>query len=206
MVGPCFSALPELLSRSQYKNPDNPTASAFQLGHNTNEHLFDWLSQRPERLSEYQNHMAGYRTGRPSWMNADFYPVEENLVEGAKNGSDAVFMVDVGGGKGRDIQEMNRKHPNLPGKLVLQDLKGVIQEAQESGLDKNVEPMEHDFFTKQPIYGTCAPRSSLSHPLTRNQVPELTTCIPVCMTGPRSRPKRSSKASDRAWRKATASS
>lgn len=134
-------------------NPDNPIDGAFQLGNDTKDHFFEWVSQRPERLTQFQNHMAGYRTGRPSWMDTNFYPVEKNLVDGAKTESDAVFLVDIGGGKGHDLQEIHRKHPNLPGKLVLQDLKGVIEKAEESGLDGKIIPMEHDFFTKQPIIG-----------------------------------------------------
>ena len=105
--------------------------------------------------------MAGYRTGRPSWMDRNFYPVEDNLAKGAKLEDDAVFLVDVGGGKGHDLQELHRKHPKLPGKLVLQDLKGVIEEAEASGLDGKIVPMEHDFFTKQPVIGVFANTTEL---------------------------------------------
>ena len=156
ICGPGFLALPEHLSKSQYKNPDNPTDSAFQLGHGTKNHFFEWVSQRPERLSQFQNHMSGYRTGRPSWMDHNFYPVDENLVKGAKVEDDSVFLVDVGGGKGHDLQEFYRKHPKVPGKLVLQDLKDVIEEAEASNLDEKIVPMTHDFFTKQPVMGTFA--------------------------------------------------
>lgn len=156
ICGPAFLALPEYLSKSQYKNPNNPIDSAFQLGRGTNEHFFEWVSQRPERLTQFQHHMAGYRTGRPSWMDPHFYPVEENLVRGAKTEDDEIFLVDVGGGKGHDLQELYRKHPKLPGKLVLQEVKGVIEEAEATGLDGKIVPMEHDFFTKQPVTGMLA--------------------------------------------------
>lgn len=153
ICGPSFLALPEYLSKTKHKNPDNPEDGAFQLGHGTKEHFFEWVSQRPERLTEFQHHMAGYRTGRPSWMDHNFYPVEKNLVDGAKTEDDAVFLVDIGGGKGHDLQELDRKHPNLPGKLVLQDLKEVIEEAKAAGLDDKIVAMEHDFFTNQPVIG-----------------------------------------------------
>lgn len=156
IFGPGFLALPEHLSKSEYKNPDNPADGAFQLGHGTKDHLFEWMSQRPERLSQFQHHMAGYRTGRPSWMDPDFYPVEDNLVKGARTEHDAVFLVDVGGGKGHDLQELYRKHPKLPGKLVLQDIRSVIEDAEASGLDGKIIPMEHDFFATQPIIGMLA--------------------------------------------------
>ena len=88
-------------------------------------------------------------------MDPNFYPIEENLVECAKTEPDAVFLVDLGGGKGRDLHELHRKHPNLPGQLVLQDLENVIEEAKASGLDERIIPMAHDFFTEQPVKGTC---------------------------------------------------
>ena len=86
-------------------------------------------------------------------MDPGFYPVDKNLVNGAKMVDRAVFLVDIGGGKGQDLQELHRKYPKLPGKLILQDLKGVIKEAEASGLDKKIVAMEHDFFTYQPISG-----------------------------------------------------
>ena len=86
-------------------------------------------------------------------MDPDFYPFKENLIKDAKTEHDSVFLVDIGGGRGHDLQDMCAKHPELPGKLVLQDVQGVIKEAEASGLDKKILPMEYDFFTKQPITG-----------------------------------------------------
>ena len=90
-------------------------------------------------------------------MDENFFPVEKNLVEGAKFESDSIFLVDVGGGKGHDLQELYRKHPKIPGKLVLQDVKDVIEEAKTVGLEEKITPMEHDFFTEQPIKGMSTP-------------------------------------------------
>ena len=160
-AGPSFFVLPEHLSKLQYKNPGDSSNSAFQLGHGIKDHYFEWMSQHPECSSQFQNHMVGHRIGQPSWMDPNFYPVDENLVNGAKTEDDAVFLVDVGGGKGQVLQELHRKHPNLPGTLVLQDVKGAIEEAKASGLDKKIVPMEHDFFTKQPIIGMLADRTRI---------------------------------------------
>ena len=155
LSGPSFFALPELLLRTQYKNPDKPKDGAFQLGHDTNDHIFEWMSQHPKFLSNFQNHMAGYRTGRSSWMDTHFYPVKDNLIKDARTDEYATFLVDVGGGKGHDLRELCQKHPALPGKLVLQEIKGVIEEAKSEGfgLDGKAILAEHDFFTKQPIIG-----------------------------------------------------
>ncbi|KAL9610190.1 MAG: hypothetical protein Q9167_005094 [Letrouitia subvulpina] len=153
IFGPGFNALPDFLSKSNYANPENPTDGAFQLGHKTTDHLFEWMSQRPEHLTNFQNLMAGYRAGQASWMDPGFYPIETNLVRGASSETDSPFLVDVGGGKGHDLQRLWHKHPKLPGKLILQDLRGVIEEAKKADLNDQIQLMEHDFFTKQPISG-----------------------------------------------------
>ena len=161
-AGPSFFVLPKHLFKLQYKNPDDSSNSAFQLGHGIKDHYFEWMSQHPERSSQFQNHMVGHRIGQPSWMDPNFYPVNENLVNGAKGAKaedDAVFLVDVGGGKGQVLQDLHRKYPELPGKLVLQDVKGAIEEAKASDLNKKIVPMEHDFFTKQPVIGMFADRT-----------------------------------------------
>ena len=93
-------------------------------------------------------------------MDPGFYPVR-NLVDGAKTVGRAVFLVDIGGGKGHDLQELHRKYPELPGKLVLQDLKDVIKGAEASGLDEKIITMEYDFFTPQPISGKSCKSSSV---------------------------------------------
>ena len=116
LCGPSFFALPEYLPKSQYNNPKNPHDGAFQLGHDTKDHLSEWISQRPEHLSQFHNHMAGYRTGRRSWMDPGFYPLEKNLIEGTEPQDNRVLLVDIGGGKGHDLQEL---YPDLPGKVVL---------------------------------------------------------------------------------------
>ena len=84
-------------------------------------------------------------------MDPDFYPVEDRLGKGMSTDEDAVLLVDVGGGLGHDLQEFQRKHPELPGRLVLEDQPAVI--AGTTDIHKSIEPMAHDFFTPQPIKG-----------------------------------------------------
>ena len=89
-------------------------------------------------------------------MDPGFYPVEQNLIEGARHDETAIFLVDVGGSKGHYLQELYQKHPRLPGKLVLQDLDALLKEAQASGTDPKLVYMVHDLFTEQPIKGLLA--------------------------------------------------
>jgi hypothetical protein len=84
-------------------------------------------------------------------MDADFFPVQERLIKGAKSEVDAVFVVDIGGSIGHDLAEFVKKHSNAPGRLVLQDLPAVL--GQIDSLDDRIERMAYDFYTEQPLKG-----------------------------------------------------
>lgn len=84
-------------------------------------------------------------------MDPNFFPVQERLVKGAKSEDDAVFIVDIGGSIGHDLAEFGRKHPDTPGRLVLQDLPVVL--GQIASLDDKIERMPYDFYTEQPLLG-----------------------------------------------------
>lgn len=103
---------------------------------------------------KFNRHMGSYRQGRPSWMDVDFYPVQERLIAGLETTVDAVLLVDIGGGLGHDLGEFRRKHPHAPGRLILQDLRVVIEQAET--LHEKIEPMAYDFYAEQPVVGTRA--------------------------------------------------
>jgi len=90
--------------------------------------------------------MAGRRQGlnQGSWM--DFYPIQANLIDGAERGEHATFCVDVGGGKGHDLEMLHDRF-SCVGRMVLQDQETVV------GTSTVFESMAHDFFAPQPIRG-----------------------------------------------------
>lgn len=132
----------------------------YQAAYNTPLNFFEWLQANQPYGTQFNHHMGGYRQGRPSWMDPDFYPVQERLVEGldttttTAGAGGPVLLVDIGGGLGHDLAEFRRKHPRAPGRLVLQDLAVVI--ADVVGLDASIEPMVYDFHTEQPVVGARA--------------------------------------------------
>ena len=93
--------------------------------------------------------MSGQREGRADWL--DFFPFEKEILEGFDRGRDAVMAVDIGGGLGHEMLSLKKKFPNLPGKLIVQDLPRVIASIQDP--NSAFEPMTHDFFTPQPVKG-----------------------------------------------------
>lgn len=87
-------------------------------------------------------------------MDAGFFPVRERLVEGADTSDEAAFLVDIGGSLGHDLSEFNRKHPHVPGRLILQDLPSVLSQIPQ--IDSKIEVMPYDFYTENPIKGARA--------------------------------------------------
>ncbi|KAK2756215.1 hypothetical protein FQN54_005623 [Arachnomyces sp. PD_36] len=148
-------AIPEFLRKNGYKLPTSGKDCAFQLGYKTDLHFFEYLGANPKVGNEFNRHMSAYRQGRPGWMDHGFFPVEEQLIDGARTGDEDIFVVDVGGGLGHDLMEFGRKWPNTPGRLILQDQAYVIDDAKPN-LHKSIEPMVHDFFTEQPAKGARA--------------------------------------------------
>lgn len=92
--------------------------------------------------------MTGQRRGRANWL--DFFPFEERVARGFKGGDDAVMLVDVGGARGHEIEAIKKRHPDLPGRFVLQELADTVNQALPvPGMEATV----HDFLTAQPIKG-----------------------------------------------------
>jgi hypothetical protein len=121
VAGPSFRHFPEYLKSTKYALPTDLANGSFQAAHKTQLPFFAWLDQNPSYLEIFSNYMSAYRAGKPSWVDSGFYPVSERLAESYDPGYSDVLLVDVGGGIGHDLRELKQKHPNLPGKLVLQD-------------------------------------------------------------------------------------
>ena len=142
--------MPNYFAANGYQNPTNPIDGPFQYGVKTPLHYFKYLAEKPERMQAFNNHMAGYSTGRARWFDPDFFLVDHILGDSASTEADAVMLVDIGGGNGRDISSLHQEYPHLPGRLILQDQPTVIKDLC---LSKRIEVMSYNFFTPQPIKG-----------------------------------------------------
>ncbi|KAI3554047.1 hypothetical protein CABS01_00577 [Colletotrichum abscissum] len=157
VAGACMESLAkfhEFAKKTNYREPNDVFNGPLQYGYNTKLDCFSWLAARHPYEMQFAQHMGAYRQGRPSWMDEGIYPVKHRLLDGFDDSQDNVLLVDVGGSFGHDIDEFRRKHPEAPGRLVVQDLPTVINQIEK--LDEKIERMGHDFFTEQPIKGARA--------------------------------------------------
>lgn len=149
-----LSKFPEYSMKNGYQTPSSISDGSLQYAYDTTNNMFEHLMANPPYGPQFNNHMGGYRQGRPSWMDAGFYPVQERLIDGFDASDNGAMLVDIGGGLGHDIDEFRRKYPDAPGRLVLQDLEPVIGQITE--LDSKIERMPYDFHTEQPVQGARA--------------------------------------------------
>ena len=102
---PSCSNFPEFMAKTNYATPTDVQAGPYQDAYKTKMNMFEYMTAHPPQGMQFNHHMGGYRQGRPSWMDAGFYPVEDRLIKGMDNYSDAALLVDVGGSIGHDLQE-----------------------------------------------------------------------------------------------------
>ena len=122
---------------------DGPYQRAHEIeGMSTFDH---WVHHDPDQMSRLNEAMVGQRKFFTHWL--EWFPSE---ALGEEEGGGGVFMVDVGGGYGHDLEAFAKKYPGK-GRLVLQDLPGVLPKS--GGEESGIEHMPHDFFSVQPIKG-----------------------------------------------------
>ena len=130
----------------RYRNPEHDQLSPFSLALGTDE--FTWLRTHPEQQVAFSSYMSCRREGKSNWL--DLYPMDE-LCKDCMNGTDTVFLVDVGGNRGHDLLAFRARYPQIGGRLILQDQREVHQnlDLKEHG----IEMMEYNFLTPQPVKG-----------------------------------------------------
>ena len=89
--------------------------------------------------------MTVQRAGAPTWLSV--FPFKQEL--GDWHGK-PVF-VDVGGGFGHQCQALKAAFPDLPGKIILQDLPQTLEHVPPN---EGVEVVAQNFFEPQATQGS----------------------------------------------------
>ena len=107
-------------------------------------------------MARFNTFMEGQRANRPYW--GDWFPVRERILNDTSTDPERPLLVDIGGGRGHDLLAFKDRFPDAPGKLVLEDLPGVIDEVrgiQNLSKDYRFDTVPYDFFTQvQPVQGS----------------------------------------------------
>lgn len=137
--------MPRFLAESNYQAPTSTKATAFQEAFNTDLPYNNWVSQRPNYITNPGSLVC---LSRPSlWVER--YPVEEKLGSLSTN-PDTALMVEIGGGVGEQAAAFRNKFPNLTGPIIVQDTPQALARAKPA---PGIMFVEHDLFKPQPITG-----------------------------------------------------
>ena len=146
MFIPTAAKLTEYMHHSGFKSPEDVETGPFQYAHGVSH--WKLLSQDPKHKANLDAYMSGRREGMPRWL--DVYPAVEKIKATGEQDVDAVSIVDVGGGQGHDLQLFHDRHPDVRGRLVLQELPETLSNLTAP---PGIETIPYDFFTPQPIQG-----------------------------------------------------
>ncbi|KAK9772983.1 putative O-methyltransferase domain-containing protein [Seiridium cardinale] len=150
---PVFSDMPEYFRRHGYISPQDEAKGPFQYAFHTDETAFNWWAGDPVKSTNFNTFMTGTGGGKKNhWTK--WFPVEGHLIGSKPPGKEEVLLVDVGGGRGHDLDAFITKFPAAGGRYILEDLPSVIDDYQE--VNSAIEPVKHSFFDPQPIHGARA--------------------------------------------------
>ncbi|KAI9647256.1 hypothetical protein NHQ30_003639 [Ciborinia camelliae] len=147
-----IASLPTYFAKTGYDSPKDAYNGPFQFTRRTNLHYFDWLETQPRLQHAFNTVMAIPRSmDRTAWH--DYFPVAEKLV--VKSPADTL-IVDIGGGIGHDLIHFKEAHPEIQGKLIVQDIPVVVAGIAPDSLPQGIEAQSHDFFKPQPVHNAKA--------------------------------------------------
>lgn len=92
----------------------DPLDTPLQYALNTKKHFFEILVETGY-LEDFQTFMSNYRVDRAEFL--DVYPAEDQLLPHGPQSNDEVMMVDVGGGRGHEIEKFVLKFPQAKGRM-----------------------------------------------------------------------------------------
>ncbi|RAK99542.1 O-methyltransferase [Aspergillus ibericus CBS 121593] len=148
---PTLAKVPEFLRTTKFRNPSGALNGALQYAEKTDMALWDWVLTKPGYVDATNTFMEADRGSRPSWL--EWFPVQEQIIDGFSESESDVLIVDVAGGRGHDLAALQSKFSGAPGRLILEDLPHVVAEATQHS---KIEHLAFDLFKPQPVQGARA--------------------------------------------------
>lgn len=109
------------MKKTNYKNPVDELHTAFQDAWKTPLHPFQWFGENTAHLAYFNDYMALRRQPQISWLSV--YPVARKVGNWNAEDMSRVIYVNIGGGIGHQCKQFKEKYPDLPGRVILQDLR-----------------------------------------------------------------------------------
>ncbi|TGO53354.1 hypothetical protein BCON_0125g00200 [Botryotinia convoluta] len=150
IMTPYLVKLPEYLSCTSFQNPGTEEQNLFQYTMNTEMNYFDWVHTQPRDLEIFSAAMQGSSQrsqGATAKLVSSQFPLSDVLNCGTKKSEELeeenVLIVDVGGGRGKVLNDLRIARPDLQGGMIVQDLPKEIDGREPT---PGIRSMAHDFF------------------------------------------------------------
>ncbi|KAF2160329.1 hypothetical protein M409DRAFT_29180 [Zasmidium cellare ATCC 36951] len=131
-----------------------------QFAHDTDDEDYVYWSKQPGVMENFSTFMQGYFGGGAQPTPMEWFLFDEVCFKDFDATRVEYAYVDVGGGKGQNIQAIVEKYGDYvkDDKFCLQDVAPVIDDIESSGtvLDGRIEKMAYDYLTPQTIRGARA--------------------------------------------------
>ena len=140
---------PAWLKKRRYKTTGSIDDNA--LTEVVGESIWAFYDHHPEESAIFDSAMS-IQESFPAAMVPP-YPFSGDIGE-LRTDSEAITLVDIGGGFGQAIKRIRAEYPSVKGRFILQDLPKTVSEIDAAQAKKEgFEPMAHDFFEPQTIKG-----------------------------------------------------
>jgi hypothetical protein len=147
VCGQLYLQLPEFLQATSYQARSNSRDGLFQSHKGCRDTVFEYHEKNSTEAAVFNSFVASYSTTSIPWTAIyETGVIIDDYVGGP-------MLVDIGGSKGRDLESFKLAHPGNEGKLFLEDLPTVLEQAT---CDAGIRRVPIDFFQPQPIRGARA--------------------------------------------------
>ncbi|OBT79128.1 hypothetical protein VF21_01729 [Pseudogymnoascus sp. 05NY08] len=116
---PAFNALNYSLA-----HPADPR-TPFEIGHDSPVDFYTYLESHPVQGAAFHRFMEAQFASLPTWL--DVLPFDSEYAASAT--PETLIFVDVGGGNGQQCVALQKKYPDLQGRIVLQDRPAILEKA-----------------------------------------------------------------------------
>jgi hypothetical protein len=143
--------VPSFLDSISQQNPADIDNGPFQHAYDMpNKSLYTYFGENAAMGQRFGGMIQMYNAGKPFFWEDGWYPITERLVEGGPQSDEDVLLIDIGGGDAGDLGILRKVlGPEVKGRLILQELKHIIDKADQNGYEAQIG----DWNQVQPIKG-----------------------------------------------------
>ncbi|KAG5742681.1 hypothetical protein H9Q70_014582 [Fusarium xylarioides] len=142
-----YQALPDCLAEHKYKEVDNMHDGVFQNAFGTDLSIYEYLIHNP-KLQGYMQDAMKLNQAEGDWLSV--LPLDDEIKSWQASDPDRVLFVDIGGGMGHQCIRLRDKYPDVPGRVILQDMPITVGRIPKP-MPHGIEAMPYNFDEPQPI-------------------------------------------------------